>query len=125
MPIPPTRKERATELYDIGRKALEAGDVEQALSAFAESAALDPHFKTLERLADCFLRLNRPVDAIIPLAAATTLNRGVSAPSKLAKLFFEIGELYDARRLSEVALQRDPNNRLALDIQRKTQQIQE
>jgi tetratricopeptide (TPR) repeat protein len=65
----------ADDLYHSGREAMEAGTLEDAIRLFRQSVAEWPHFKTLELLGECLLRLERPREAIIPLAAATALNQ--------------------------------------------------
>lgn len=59
---------------------MEAGDLERAAALLGESVAIWPHFKTLELLGECLLRLDRPREAIGPLAAASALHRQDHAP---------------------------------------------
>ena len=54
-----------------------------------------------------------------PLAAATTLNRGVRAPSLLAEAFLRNQKFYDAEDFAKLALQRDPRNKRARDVLEK------
>lgn len=108
--------EEARRLYDDGRARMSAGDTHSAIDIFEKSIALYPHFKALELLGECFIRSGRPSDAIVPLAAATTLNKGVRAASLLAKALAEVGDAERSREIADLALSRDPNNRLALNI---------
>jgi hypothetical protein len=78
-----------------------------------ESAELDPHFKTLELLGEAWLRKGVPQNAVVPLAAATTLNDQSRAPSLLAEAFAALGEDLEAHRIAKVALTRDSGNRRA------------
>jgi tetratricopeptide (TPR) repeat protein len=110
--------DRSNELYNLGRTLMEAGDIAGAAVQFEESIRVWPHFKTLELLGECFIKLSRLQEAIVPLAASTALNRGPRAPSLLAEAFLELGELHDASEAAELALQRDPNNRRALAVRR-------
>ncbi len=107
----------AEELYHRGRTAMEAGVLEEAVVRFGESVTTWPHFKTLELLGECFLRLARPRDAIVPLAAATALNRQGRAPALLARAFLELGDHRTAHDLAEESLARAPGNRPALEVQ--------
>ena len=49
-----------------------------------------------------------PRRAIVPLAAATTLNEQVRAPSLLAEAFLALGQHVEAYEIATMALQRDP-----------------
>jgi tetratricopeptide (TPR) repeat protein len=106
----------ADDLYHRGRVAMEAGSLEEAVAQFRESISEWPHFKTLELLGECLLRLERPREAIVPLAAATALNRQGRAPALLAQAFLELGTYRDALDQAEEALRRAPSNKLAIGI---------
>lgn len=92
---------------------MDEGCVEEAIEIFRESIALHPHFKTLELLGECFVSLNRLHESVVPLAAAAALNDSVRAPSILASVFLKLGARDEARRMAEIALTRDSNNRKA------------
>ncbi len=66
----------SSELYRQARKAMDAGQVETAAELFQQSINAEPHFKSLELLGQCLIMLGRTQEAIVPLAAATTLNNG-------------------------------------------------
>ena len=95
---------------------MERGALEEAVALFERSVSANPHFKALELLGECLVSLGRPREAVVPLAAATTLNKGVRAPALLAQVFLEMGEIRDAYDLAELALSRHSGNRLALQI---------
>lgn len=95
---------------------MNAGRFEEAIVLFEQSISDDPHFKTLELLGECFIKLNRPVEAIVPLAAAVALNKGVRAPSLLAEVFLRLDKHRAAKEMAEIALSRNANNRKALEI---------
>jgi len=95
---------------------MEGGNFEQAAVLLAESAKLDPHFKTLEVLGESLLHLGRTNEALVPLAAATVLNRQGRAPSLLAKALLALGDPVKAHELAHLALQRAPGNKLAGSI---------
>jgi tetratricopeptide (TPR) repeat protein len=112
----------ADDLYHVGRQAMEAGALEDAISFFCRSVAEWPHFKTLELLGECLLRLNRLREAIVPLAAATALNPQAHAPALLARAFLELGTYRDAFDQAEEALRRDPGNKQALQVRQAARQ---
>ena len=95
---------------------MDRGQLEEAVLVFEQSVAYSPHFKTLELLGECMARLGRHRESIVPLAAATTLNKGSRAPSLLAEAFLLVGELDEADELASIALTRDPKNRKALEV---------
>lgn len=95
------------------------GQYEEAVRLFERNVKLNPHFKELELLGECLLHSGRLREAIVPLAAATTLNAGVRAPSLLAEIFYRLGEMDDANQMAELALSRDPKNRKALEVKER------
>jgi tetratricopeptide (TPR) repeat protein len=101
------------ELYDQGRALMESGALAEAAEAFSQSAAEDPHFKTLELLGECYAKLDRLKDAIVPLAAAAALNRQSRAPALLAEVFEQLGQREDAIEMARLAIQRSGNNKRA------------
>lgn len=103
-------------LYEQGREVMVRGDFAQAAALFAQSVADCPHFKALELWGECLLLLGRLNEAVVPLAAATALNRGVCAPALLANVFLQLGQHTDAARMAGVALERDSHNRMAQSV---------
>lgn len=89
---------------------------EEAVEIFRQSASLEPHFKTLELLGECYISLNRFPEAVIPLAAAVSLNIGVRATSLLAEVFLKLENYDKAKDMADVALSRDPSNKIALKV---------
>jgi hypothetical protein len=63
---------KLSELYQKARQMMDEGKLEDAVVLFQQSVTYAPHFKTLELLGECFVRLNRLIDAIVPLYAAHT-----------------------------------------------------
>jgi tetratricopeptide (TPR) repeat protein len=98
-------------LYRQAREEMAAGHFEEAASLFKQDINIQPHFKSLELLGECLTKLGRLQEAIVPLAAATTLNNGVRAPALLAEVFRELGRKTDAEHLAGIALARDPNSK--------------
>ena len=103
----------AKDLYEEGRSRMAAGAVDEAIALFRRSAALDPHFKTLELLGECHCRLEQWKEAVAPLAAATTLNRQSRAPALLAEVFEQLGDRDRAIELAHLALSRDGHTKRA------------
>lgn len=92
------------------------GQYAEASALLHESIAAEPHFKSLEMLGECFVHLEKLNEAIVPLAAATTLNNGVRAPALLAEVFLRLGQLHDADALAKLALSRSATNKAALAV---------
>ena len=109
-------RDRAREAYEAGRLALAAGDVDAAIEHFAASVEEYPHFKTLELLGEAWLRKGEPRRALVPLAAATSLNAQVRAPSLLAEALLALGDQLEAHRMAKIALERDATNRKARQV---------
>jgi tetratricopeptide (TPR) repeat protein len=105
--------EESQNLYQKARQIMDEGNLEDAIVLFERSISHYPHFKSLELLGECFYRLNRFPQAIVPLAAATSLNKAVRAPALLAEVFIKLKDFHKAVEIAEVALSRDPNNRKA------------
>jgi tetratricopeptide (TPR) repeat protein len=103
---------------------MEDGKLDDAVVVFQPSIALSPHFKALELLGECLVRLNRMRDAVVPLAAATSLNKGVRAPSLLAELFLKMKDYQAAKEMADIALSRDTNNRTAQEVKRVVAEIE-
>jgi predicted Zn-dependent protease len=112
--------DRARRAYDDGRAALQAGQTDVAIHHFEASIAEAPHFKTLELLGEAWLAKGEPRRAIVPLAAATTLNSQVRAPSLLAEAFLALGDRLEAHQMAHLALQRDAHNKKAWAILQAT-----
>ena len=107
-----------SDLYRHARDRMDAGDLAGAIDLFAASVAASPHFKALELWGECLLRLGRPRDAVVPLAAATALNRQPRAPALLGQAFLALNQYSRAVEFADEALARAPGNRTALDVRR-------
>lgn len=105
--------EQAYELYTAARQAMDAGDLAEALRLLEQSLDLQVHHKTLELIGDLRCQLGQHRDAIVPLAAATGLNRGIRAPLLLAEAFAALGEWANAEVAAMECLRRDANCRRA------------
>ena len=93
--------QQARRLYDQGRFA-------DAQPFFAESARIDPHYKSYELSGECLLLSGRPAEAVLPLAAACALNRGARPRVLLARSLAQIGRASEARAWLAEALERQP-----------------
>ncbi len=102
--------------YEQARQAMDQGDLEEAVALFEQSVSASLHFKSLELLGECLSKIGRKHEAIVALAAATTLNEGVRAPALLAQVFLEMGNYREAYDFAELALSRHSSNRLALQV---------
>ena len=74
--------ERAQSLYQAGRARMDSGAFEEAIQAFSESIAIDPHFKALELMGECLLALGKPIQAVVPLGGGLGAQR--SGPRAIA-----------------------------------------
>jgi tetratricopeptide (TPR) repeat protein len=110
------------ELYFEARRAMEDGRWEEAVRLFEESVRIRPHHKSLELLGECLGRLDRWNEAVVALAAATTLNHTVHAPSLCAEALLHIKDYHRAIDVAEIALKIDPKNRKALAIREEARQ---
>lgn len=104
-------------LYIAGRTAMDSGDLQIAVERFKESVRGMPHFKTLELLGDCLMRLGEPGEAIVFLAAAAGLARKQSKPRYLlAKCLVDLRRMNDAIEFLEQALELNPNYKAAREL---------
>jgi len=97
-------RDEALELYDSARTHMEAGEFAAALARLQGSAVIHPHAKTLELIGDCLMKLGRPAEAIIPLAASKGLSRHTPATMRLAEAFLAIGDVVSAKSHAEEAV---------------------
>jgi tetratricopeptide (TPR) repeat protein len=98
--------EKSSALYQKGREAMAANDLDSAVRLFRSSAQAAPHFKTLELLGECFLKRDQNREAIIPLAAAVGLgNKPYRALYLLAQALDRSGHRDEAIEKLTLALQ--------------------
>jgi tetratricopeptide (TPR) repeat protein len=115
----------SAQRYERARALMDSGSLTQAVDLFLASAADRPHHKTYELLGECYLRLERFPLAVLYLAAATTLNPQVRAPSLLAEAWLAFGDTQRALEATAVALVRDPKNKRALAVREKASELDE
>jgi len=115
--------ERSTALYQDGRKAMDRGDLDAAVTLFRQSAEMFPHFKTLELLGDCLLQQKKAQDAIIPLAASAGLGANpYRAMFLLAQALQAIGESEEALEKLDALIALDPEYKSALSLRESIRQ---
>lgn len=105
--------DEARSLFEHARNEMRAANLSSAAKLLAESAQLTPHYKTLLLLGECLFHLGRVKDAIVPLAAATTLNRQGIAPTLLAEALLKMGDPTKAQEMIDLALQRQSHYKRA------------
>jgi tetratricopeptide (TPR) repeat protein len=99
---------QAYELFLEGRLAHERGDYHCAVAIFRQSLEIAVHFKTLELLGESLCRLGKHQESIVPLAAATGLNRGSRSPCLLAESFAALHDWQSAQDAANESLLRTP-----------------
>jgi tetratricopeptide (TPR) repeat protein len=104
-------------LYHQARDEMDAANYGKAIELFEQSNRLSPHFKTCLLLGDCLMRVQRVREAIIPLAAATTLNRQGIAPTLLAECFLGLNDPSSAWEYVQIARARQPHYKRAQDLE--------
>jgi tetratricopeptide (TPR) repeat protein len=100
--------DESRKLYDEAWDQMQKENYLEAIQLFEKSLALKPNYKTLLHLGNCLLSVNRAMEAIVPLAAATTLNRQGIAPTALAEALMGVGDPAKAQEMIDLALQRQP-----------------
>lgn len=103
------------ELYLEGCELLEGGKYREAASRFMESLDETPHFKTFERLGECYAALNDPEKAFECAEAAFGLN---PRSDKIALRYAELLVRYNndfprAREVLSEILARNPSYKAA------------
>ncbi len=106
----------STRLVHKGQQQAERGDLSAAVKTLQRAVDLDPHPVALELLGDLWVRLNQPERAIIPLAAAVTLDQNGGAASALAHVFMRLRREREAHAMASIALARRPGDRSALEV---------
>jgi hypothetical protein len=89
-------------MYQKARLMKDEGRLEEAAALFQQSVTPSPHSKFLELLGEGLIRLGRTQGAIVPLAAAVCLNRGVGAPSMLAEVFLRLDDPEAAAEMAKL-----------------------
>ncbi|MBK5256980.1 MAG: hypothetical protein JJE39_13190 [Vicinamibacteria bacterium] len=98
------------------------GDLQAATKTLQRAVELDPRAAPLERLGEMWLKLNQPERAIIPLAAAVTLDQKGGAAASLAFAFMRLRREREAHAMAMIALARRPGDRKALEVLQATRE---
>ena len=106
----------SSRLVHKAQQQIEAGDLAAAAKTVQRAVDLDPHPVALELLGDLWMKLNQPERAIIPLAAAVTLDQKGGAASALAHVFMRLRREREAHAMAKLALDRRPGDRSALEV---------
>lgn len=106
----------SSRLVHKAQQQAEKGEVAAAVKTLQRAVDLDPHPVALEMLGSLWLKLNQPERAIIPLAAAVTLDTKGGAAVALAHVFMRLRREREAHAMAALALERHPGDRQALEV---------
>jgi len=106
----------SSRLVHKAQQQAEKGDLAAAVKTLQRAVDLDPHPIALEMLGGLWLKLNQPERAIIPLAAAVTLDAKGGAAAALAHVFMRLRREKEAHAMARLALDRRPGDRQALEV---------
>lgn len=112
----------STRLVVKALQQSDKGELAAAAKTLQRAVDLDPNPRALERLGEIWLKLNQPERAIIPLAAAVTLDPRGSGASTLAVAFMRLRREREAHAMAKLALARDPEDRQALEVLETTRE---
>ena len=106
----------SSRLVHKAQQQVEKGEFAAAAKTLQRAVELDPLPAALELLGNVWMKLNQPERAIIPLAAAVTLDPQGRATSALANVFMRLRREREAHAMAVIALKRNPDDRLALEV---------
>ncbi|MEO8500708.1 MAG: hypothetical protein ABI565_07320 [Vicinamibacteria bacterium] len=106
----------SSRLVHKATQQIDKGDLAGAVKTLQRAVDLDPHPVALEMLGGLWMTLNQPERAIIPLAAAVTLDPKGSAAAALAHVFMRLRREREAHAMATLALERRPGDRQALEV---------
>lgn len=112
----------SSRLVHKAQQQVEKGDLSAAVKTLQRAVDLDPHPAALEMLGGLWMKLNQPERAIIPLAAAVTLDAKGGAASALAHVFMRLRREPEAHAMATLALSRRPGDRQALEVLEATRE---
>jgi tetratricopeptide (TPR) repeat protein len=119
--MPTNNEERGRTLYEDGRLMMDNKRFDEAVVLFKDALSSVIHFKTLELLGEALIELGKYDEAIVPLAAASTLNPSLRSSSLLC-LALVNSERRMMRQFAptfvETVLAQDPRNKKALEAKR-------
>ncbi len=106
----------SSRLVHKAQQQAEKGELAAAVKTLQRAVDLDPHPVALEMLGSLWMQLNQPERAIIPLAAAVTLDVQGGAAAALAHAFMRLRREHEAHAMAMLALERRPGDRSALEV---------
>ena len=106
----------SSRLVFKGQQQAARGEFAAAAKSLQRAVELDPHPVALQLLGETWMKLNQPERAIIPLAAAVTLDRKGGAAALLAHAFMRLRREGEAHAMATLALKRRPGDRYALEV---------
>jgi len=114
----------STDLYHLGREAMQRQEVDKAAELLRKSIELGPHFKTLELLGELLLESQGgSAEAIVLLAAAAGLGGRQPRPLfLLARALAHRGEIADAIEQLDRAIEIQPTYRKAIELREELKQ---
>ncbi len=112
----------SSRLVHKAQQQAEKGELAAAVKTLQRAVDLDPHPLALEMLGGLWMKLNQPERAIIPLAAAVTLDVKGGAAAALAHVFMRLRREPEAHAMAALALQRRPGDRQALEVLEATRE---
>ncbi len=112
----------SSRLVHKAQQQTERGELAAAVKTLQRAVDLDPHPVALEMLGGLWMKLNQPERAIIPLAAAVTLDPKGGAAASLAHVFMRLRRESEAHAMAMIALQRRPGDRQALEVLEATRE---
>lgn len=99
--------ESGYEVYRLGVAAYERGDHEAALDMFRRSFEIQPHFKSLEKIGECLMRMGSLSEAVADLRRAVSLNpRSSKTAVLLGEALLQGGDAANARLVAMSVLRR-------------------
>lgn len=106
----------SSRLVHKAQQMSERGEYAAAVKVLQRAVDLDPQPAALQLMGDLWMKLNQPERAIIPLAAAATLDPKGGAAAALAHVFLRLRREPEALAMAKVALARRPGDRQALEV---------
>jgi tetratricopeptide (TPR) repeat protein len=106
----------SSRLVHKAQQQADKGELAAAIRTLQRAVDLDPHPAALELLGGLWVKFNQPERAIIPLAAAVTLDPRGGAAAALAHVFMRLRREREAHAMATIALERRPGDRSALEV---------
>jgi tetratricopeptide (TPR) repeat protein len=96
--------------YGLGLECFESGDVEKALEHFRKSLEIKPHFKTYERMYQCYKKMNKTYEAKECIEKAFYMNdKNDKVAIEYIRLLIQEGNIILSKKLLNGVLERNPS----------------